>query len=200
MRHRFAGRKLGRNPKHQRALMRMLAVSLILTERADDDDDFKTVTGEYVGMPKVKGRMITTIQKAKEVRPFVEKCITIAKRALPAKEAADALLPKCDRRSPEWDKWRKSEEWAQWNQAVAPVLAARRQLIQLLHDEKAVRLLFDVIAPRFVDRPGGYTRILRLAKPRLGDAGTRAMIEFVGKNDRPGKAALKPSFGGDAAK
>ncbi len=199
MRHRFAGRKFGRNPKHQRALMRMLAVSLILTEREDDDKDFELTKGNFVGAPKVKGRMVTTLQKAKEVRPFVEKCITIAKRALPAKEASDAMLPKCDRRSPEWDAWRKSEDWAKWNQAVAPVLAARRQLIQLLHDEKAVRMLFDVIAPRFVDRQGGYTRVLRLAKPRLGDAGTRALIEFVGKNDRPSKEALKPNFGGEQA-
>jgi len=194
MRHRFAGRKLGRNPKHQRALLRMLAVSLILTEREDDDKDFEMTKGVFVGMPKVKGRMITTLEKAKEVRPFIERCVTIAKRALPAKEAADSLLPGVDRRSPEWDKWRKSEKWAAWNQASAPVLAARRHLITLLHDEKAVRMLFDVIAPRFADRPGGYTRIMRLAQPRLGDAGTRAIIEFTGKNDRPKKSALKPSF------
>ncbi|MDO4550355.1 MAG: L17 family ribosomal protein [Planctomycetia bacterium] len=194
MRHRFAGRKFGRNPKHQRALMRMLAVSLILTERDDEDEDFEVSKNKYEGAPKVKGRMITTLQKAKEVRPFVEKCITIAKRSLPAKEAADALLPSAERRSPEWDKWRKSEEWAKWNQAMTPVLAARRHILKLLRDKKAARLLFDVIAPRYVDRPGGYTRILRLAKPRLGDAGTRALIEFVGKNDRPNKKALKPSF------
>ena len=195
MRHRFAGRKFGRNPNHQRALMRMLAVSLILTEREDDHENFKTLKGDFVGAAKVKGRIITTVEKAKDLRPFIEKCITIAKRALPAKEAADSLLPEgMDRRSEEWAKWRKSEKYVAWNQAAAPVLAARRQLIQILHDEQAVSMLFDVIAPRFVDRPGGYTRIMRLAKPRLGDSGTRAIIEFVGKNDRPSKAALKPSF------
>ncbi|MEY2613000.1 MAG: ribosomal protein, partial [Planctomycetota bacterium] len=54
--------------------------------------------------------------------------------------------------------------------------------------------LFDTIAPRFMDRPGGYTRIMRLAKPRVGDAGTRAILEFVGKNDRVKEEAQKPSF------
>ncbi|MDO4574909.1 MAG: L17 family ribosomal protein [Planctomycetia bacterium] len=193
MRHRFAGRKFGRNPKHQRALMRMLAVSLILTER-EDDDYMDPVLNKTVGIPKVKGRIITTIEKAKEVRPFVEKCVTVAKNVLDAKAKADSLLPKAERRTPEWDTWRKSDAWKEWNAAAAPVVAARRQLIAMLHDVKAVELLFDVVAPRYMDRVGGYTRVLRLAKPRLGDSGTRAILEFVGKNDRPSKAALKPSF------
>lgn len=197
MRHRFSGRKFGRNPKHQRALLRMLAVSLILTER-EDDDYFDPVLNKNVGIPKVKGRMITTLQKAKEVRPFVERCITMAKNVLPALEQANALLPKAQRRTPEWDQWRKSEAWQTWNKAMSPVIAVRRQLVKMLHDEKAVKLLFDVVAPRYVDRQGGYTRVLRLAKPRLGDAGTRAIVEFVGKNDRPAKGALKPSFEADS--
>jgi large subunit ribosomal protein L17 len=50
------------------------------------------------------------------------------------------------------------------------------------------------VAPRFTERNGGYTRIVRLAKPRVGDSGTRAMLEFVGKNDRVSKKATKPSF------
>lgn len=186
MRHRFAGRKFGRNPKHQRALMRMLAVSLILTER--DVEDYY----DPKQAPKVKGRIITTIQKAKEVRPFVEKCITTAKNVLAAKAEADAMVPTCDRRSAEYKAWRNSEAWQTWNKTNAPVVAARRRLVQLLHDETAVKLLFDVIAPMYVDRQGGYTRVLRLAKPRLGDAGTRAILEFV-KNT--GKAeAVKPKF------
>ena len=47
--------------------------------------------------------------------------------------------------------------------------------------KQAVSVLFEEVAPRFADRDGGYTRILRLAKPRLGDAGTRAILEFVGQ-------------------
>ena len=67
-------------------------------------------------------------------------------------------------------------------------------LLRLLGDKQAVRILFDRIAPRFADRPGGYTRVLRLAKPRLGDAGARAILEFVGVRDRKRRRATKPSF------
>jgi len=52
--------------------------------------------------------------------------------------------------------------------------------VQLLGDKKAARIVFEQVAPRFTDRPGGYTRILKLATPRLGDAGPRAILEFVG--------------------
>src|SRR5918994_1327908 len=132
MRHRRRGRKLGRNPKHQRALLRSLASAIFLTERDAEYDENK---------PKVKGRIITTLPKAKEVRPLVEKCITIARKGLVAEEAA----------------------------------------------------------PRFTDRPGGYTRILKLAKPRLGDAGDRAILEFVGVRDRVVQRSVKPSFEGESA-
>jgi large subunit ribosomal protein L17 len=188
MRHRRKGRKLGRIPSHQRALMRSLATALFLTERDATDDD---------NAPKVKGRIITTIQKAKEVRPVVERCITIARRVLKDQEAADQLEPNVERHSDEWTKWRKSERWAEWNKTIAPVIAARRRALRMLGDKQAVRVLFEDIAPRFADRDGGYTRVLRLAKPRLGDAGTRAILEFVGKNDRVRKSAEKPAFDAD---
>ena len=55
-------------------------------------------------------------------------------------------------------------------------------------------MLFAEVAPRFADRQGGYTRILRLAKPRLGDAGTRAILEFVGVRDRVTQRAQRPAF------
>lgn len=73
-------------------------------------------------------------------------------------------------------------------------MAARRRVIQLIGDKEAAKILFDTIAERYVDRPGGYTRILRLATPRLGDAGTRAILELVGKNDRVKRTAEKPAF------
>ncbi len=189
MRHRRRGRKLGRNPKHQRALLRNLASALILTERDAELDDNR---------PKVKGRIVTTLPKAKEVRPLVERCVTIARRALPHQEAADQLEPDAERNSQEWRSWRQSERWIEWNQAIAPVVAARRRVLKLLGDKEAVKILFDEIASRFADRPGGYTRVLRLAKPRLGDAGTQAILEFVGKNDRKKVKAVKPSFEEDA--
>lgn len=188
MRHRRRGRKLGRSPAHQRALLRNLASALFLTEMDEDDLD------PGVNPPKVKGRIVTTLHKAKEVRPLVEKCITIARRSLDAQRAADALDTDADRYTDEWRKWRSSSQWNEWNQAVAPVLAARRRAIKLLGDKQAVQILFDEIAPRFEDRPGGYTRVMELAQPRLGDAGKRAILEFVGVRDRVQETSVSPAF------
>jgi len=190
MRHRRRGRKLGRNPNHQRALLRNLASALILTERDAELDD---------NAPKVKGRIVTTLPKAKEVRPLVERCITIARRALPHQEAADRLEPNVDRHTEKWRSWRHSDQWQEWNQTIAPVVAARRRALKLLGDKQAVRILFEEIAPRFEDRPGGYTRVLRLATRRLGDAGAQAIIEFVGTHDRQRRAAPRPAFEDDLA-
>jgi large subunit ribosomal protein L17 len=162
-----------------------LATALFLTERDATDE---------ANAPKVKGRIITTIEKAKEVRPLVERCITIARHALPQIEAADQLEPNAERNSEQWRAWRQSERWQEWNRAIAPVVNARRRALRLLGDKQAVKILFDDIAPRFADRPGGYTRVLRLATPRLGDAGTRAILELVGKNDRVRREAARPSF------
>jgi len=185
MRHRNRGRKLGRNPNHQRALLRSLASALILTEGDHEDAD---------NAPKVKGRIVTTLPKAKEVRPLVEHCLTIARRALPQQRAAAEFGSDAQRNSESWRQWRASPQWHQWAQAIAPVVAARRRVLQLLGSKQAVRILFEELAPRFEDRPGGYTRILKLAKPRLGDAGDRAILEFVGVRDRSAAKAPRPSF------
>jgi large subunit ribosomal protein L17 len=171
-------------------LLKNLASALFLTERDAEDDDNK---------PKVKGRIITTVEKAKEVRPLVERCITIACKALPSLAEAEKLGTTAARHSEPWKSWRKSDKYQQWNKAMAPVVVARRRALRLLGDKQAVRVLFDV-APRFADRPGGYTRVLRLAKPRLGDAGTRAILEFVGVRDRTRKRSVRPTFEGASAK
>ncbi len=86
-----------------------------------------------------------------------------------------------------------------WADTRGPAVTARRHVYRLLANKEAVEVLFTHIAPRFMDRPGGYTRILKLAKPRLGDAGKRAILEFVGKNDRAAKKASKPSFASSEA-
>ena len=185
MRHRRKGRVLGRSPSHQRALLRNLASSLLLTERDAEFDD---------NAPKVKGRIVTTVSKAKEVRPLVEKCITIARRSLAATEAAAQHETSAERGSQEWKSWRTGEQWQAWNQAIAPAVTARRRCITLLGNKEAVSILFDDIAPRFADRPGGYTRIVRLAQPRLGDAGQQAIFEFVGVRDRIVQKSEKPAF------
>ena len=185
MRHRRRGRTLGRSPSHRKAMLRNLASSLFLTERDAEFDE---------NAPKIKGRVVTTLHKAKEVRPLVEKCITIARRSLKASQAASEFAVNADRNSSEWKAWRQSDKWQQWNNAMAPAVAARRRALQLLGDKQAVRILFEEVAPRMENRDGGYTRILRLAKPRLGDAGTQAIIEFVGRNDRVTVKSEKPAF------
>jgi large subunit ribosomal protein L17 len=157
-------------------MLRNLASSLILTERERDELD--------PNLPHVSGRVVTTLEKAKEVRPLVEKCITIACRSLPHQRNAQQFATTATRGSDAWRDWRKSDQWQKWSRAMAPAVAMRRRALQLLGDKKAVKILFRELAPRFEGRPGGYTRVLRLATPRLGDAGTRAIIEFVGKHDR----------------
>ena len=116
----------------------------------------------------------TTVPKAKELRPFVERLITIAKRGLAGGEAANGR-----------------------------VLTARRLVMQDLQDREVVTKLFDTIAPRFAARAGGYTRLLRIGF-RRGDSAEVAQVELVGsefnakaKVDAEGKGeAEKPKATG----
>lgn len=185
MRHRKKGRTLGRSPSHRKAMLRNLASSLILTQRDAEHDE---------NPPKVKGRVITTLHKAKEVRPLVEKCVTIARHSLRAEQDAEQFETNAERGTESWRQWRNSESWQQWNAAIAPAVAARRRALKLLGDKEAVRVLFDEVAVQMADREGGYTRIVRLAKPRLGDGGVRAVLEFVGQHDRKRVRSEKPKF------
>jgi large subunit ribosomal protein L17 len=85
-------------------------------------------------------RITTTVPKAKHLRPYIEKMITIGK---------------------------------------TDTQANRRRAFAKLRDKESVKKLFGVLGPRFAEREGGYCRILKLSKPRLGDAGEQAIIEFV---------------------
>jgi len=134
MRHRLAHRRLSRNSKHLKALLRNLATDLLDHEH-----------------------IVTTVPKAKEVRPIVERLITVAKRGVKADD------PK------------------------GRTLAARRLVMTETVNEDVVTKLFDHLAPRFMDRPGGYTRILRLGH-RRGDGGEIAQIELLGSEFDPKKA------------
>jgi large subunit ribosomal protein L17 len=131
MRHRIAGRHLNRTTSHRRALRRNLAASLI----------------EH-------GAIRTTPAKAKEVRPFVERLITIARKGtLHARRRVIAMLQ--DRAMVEKEN--------------------RDELAELT----VVQKLFEEIAPRFAERPGGYTRIIRLPERRIGDSGEQVLLQLV---------------------
>ncbi|AMM83911.1 50S ribosomal protein L17 [Martelella sp. AD-3] len=119
MRHKNAGRKLNRTASHRKAMFSNMAVSLITHEQ-----------------------IVTTLPKAKEIRPIVEKLITLGKRG---------------------------------------DLHARRQAISQVKDVEAVKKLFDVLAPRYSERNGGYTRIMK-AGFRYGDNAALAVIEFVDRD------------------
>ena len=131
MRHNVAHRKLGRVTEHRLALLRNLATALLRHEHIE-----------------------TTLPKAKELRPFVEKLITVAKRGVAA-GAADSK-----------------------------VLNARRLVLKDLQDRDVVSKLFDSLAPRYAERPGGYTRILKTGF-RRGDGADTALIELVGSEFDP---------------
>jgi large subunit ribosomal protein L17 len=169
------GRKLGRNSSHRKAMFRNMACSLIRSVRVDEDDDQR---------PKVPGRIVTTLAKAKELRPIVEKLVTLARKAAPHEERAKEFATSAERNTAEWKSWRESEQWNKWNQAIAPAVTIRRRAFAKLRDNQAVDVLFDELVERFEGRPGGYTRVIRLATVRLGDAGKQALIEFVGERDR----------------
>lgn len=178
MRHKMKGRKLGRNSSHRKAMFRNMAASLIKTV------DYQSFSAVETGAPKVPGRIVTTVAKAKELRPFVEKLITLAKKALHHEANAQEFATTAPKNSAEWKTWRASDQWVQWANAKAPAVNYRRRAFAMLRDKDALDILFDQLAERFSDREGGYTRIVRLAAVRLGDAGEQALIEFVGVRDR----------------
>src|SRR6185503_1675555 len=117
MRHLKSGRQLSRNSSHRWAMMRNLITALLREEKIQ-----------------------TTDPKAKELRRWVDRVITLGKQGS---------------------------------------LHARRQVLSIVQDKAVVRKLFDTIGPRFKDRPGGYTRIIKLGI-RRGDAAKMALIELFG--------------------
>jgi large subunit ribosomal protein L17 len=129
-----AYRKLGRVTEHRIAMLRNQASALIERERIQ-----------------------TTVARARELRPFVERIISIAKRSLNAPEGTTRGV------------------------------VARRAVARDLPNREVVTKLFETIAPRYADRPGGYTRMLRIGH-RRGDAAEIAEVELLGSEYDPNRA------------
>src|SRR5262245_6739631 len=146
MRHRVAHRKLGRKTEHRIALLRNLCTSLITHER-----------------------LITTLPKAKELRPFAERAITLGKHALAAEAPEDALHK----------RRLASAYFFSGNAGRVPDGGYKRPHAPRTAGVAALDKLFDEVANRFAERPGGYTRILKLGA-RRGDGAEMALIELIG--------------------
>lgn len=157
MRHRLAGRHLGRNATHRLALFRNLSRALITHE-------------------SIK----TTVPKAKSLRPFIEKLITLARKGTALYAEADAASDDAQK------KVLRARALHYRRQAMAKLGPMHGTGIYDKKDEPVVggndtvlKKLFNELGPRFLDRPGGYTRILKLHQRRLGDAGEQAIIELL---------------------
>ena len=150
MRHKVAGRKLSRTKEHRLAMRRNLVASLIQHE---------TIS--------------TTIEKAKEVKPFAEKLITLAKKGtLPARRRAISLLG--NRNIIDFEDGREVKKGT------------------------VIGKLFSELGPRYLDRPGGYTRIIKLSLRRLGDNGQLVLLQLVGNDEgaeQEVKTTRKKRFG-----
>jgi len=149
MRHLKAHRKLGRTSEHRNSMLRNLATSLINSREE---------------------RIVTTLPKAKELRPFVERAITLSRRAR-SLEDGDARALHLRRQAAGF--------FHAGNMTVASLTGRRGQLRpERTAGVAALRRLFNELGERYKDRPGGYTRIFKLGH-RDGDAAELAIIELV---------------------
>jgi len=180
MRHRRHFRRLNRTAEHRWALRRNMAQSFF----------------EH-------GEIRTTLPKAKNLRPFVERLITLAVKARKNESGGDAAGALLARRSIDklmGDRVMIPEEHRSAYDAMSD--AARKRSLRMaggrrfrtgdpkgrlaFTGESVVRRLIETVAPRYMDRPGGYTRIIRLPDWRIGDATVLAVVQLVGNEQSPG--------------
>ncbi|MCL4219818.1 MAG: 50S ribosomal protein L17 [Phycisphaerales bacterium] len=182
MRHRKSGYKLGRTTAHRAAMLRNMAASLF----------------EH-------GQITTTLPKAKALQPFVEKIVTRAKsNSLHSRRLVASMLGG-DRNAFAWAYIPRDATDAE-KEAItekrdfvegffdipASDTVERNRYGELRKAPKLVRHIFENVAPRFEDRNGGYTRIVKLGRHRIGDAAELCVIQFVGNEEGP-EIGGKPS-------
>jgi large subunit ribosomal protein L17 len=173
MRHGRAGYRLGRTTAHRTSTLRNLAAGLF----------------EH-------GQIVTTIPKAKAVRPMIEKIITAAKkgdlasrRRVIAKLGGDRLgfdwlyLPKGASDTEKEHVQKLKDQASVFFEVPDGSKVERNRYGELRKAPKIVKHIFDNIAPRFADRPGGYTRIVKLGRKRIGDGTELCVLQFVGAED-----------------
>jgi large subunit ribosomal protein L17 len=173
MRHGRAGYRLGRTTAHRASTLRNLAAGLF----------------EH-------GQIVTTIPKAKAVRPMIEKIITAAKkgdlasrRRVIAKLGGDRLgfewlyLPKKASEAEKEHVQKLRENAAAFFEVPDGAKVERNRYGELRKAPKIVKHIFDNVAPRFADRPGGYTRIVKLGRKRIGDGTELCVLQFVGAEE-----------------
>ncbi len=182
MRHRKAGFKLGRTASHRKAMLRNLSASVLQ-----------------------HGQVVTSVPKAKAVQPIVEKIITKAKRGdLHSRRQVISMLGG-DRRAFDWlylPKDASEEEKTRVGQMREDASAffdvpessevERNRYGKLRKAPWLVRHVFENIAPRYADRQGGCTRIVKIGYRRLGDATPLCVLQFVGAEEGP-EIGGKPS-------
>lgn len=171
MRHRIHHRKLGRTMEHRKALRRNMAQSLF----------------EH-------GQVRTTLEKAKDIRPFAERLITLARKArqgdLQARRRIHRLMGE-RYFIPREHQGEYTDMSDAQRRATRQSRSGRRHRTgqstgsQAFTTEAVSHRLIETVASRFEDRPGGYTRIIRLGRHRIGDAGTQALLQLVGEEDVP---------------
>lgn len=163
MRHAVAGFKLNVDSDHRRALLRNMAIAVF-----------------------THGQITTTHIKAKAVRPLVEKLITLAKKGdLPARRRVQSYLgnPILVDKPIDWDN--------PPTKADGYIVNASKE--KLIHGPRVVSKLFKEIAPTYADRAGGYTRIVKLGRHRIGDAADLVLLQLVGKEE-PGAPNIKGRY------
>lgn len=182
MRHRRAGYRLGRKTQHRTSTLRHLAYGLF----------------EH-------GQIVTTLPKAKAVQPLVEKIITLAKRGdLHARRLVVArlggdrtgfdwlFLPKKPSEEEKAQVEKLREHAGQFFDLPESSQVERNRYGELRAAPKLVKHIFERVAPRFRDRAGGYTRIIKLGQRRIGDGGELVVLQFCGAEDGP-EIGGKPS-------